>query len=132
MLRSSASVVNLGSPSDSSNTKVSSVSVCLGIDGASEIYFMDRKGRCLLLLSHRNFLKASSLRLALKSATAAELASFAFSIFVSAYHLCTGSAFTQLFSHSSHSTSVQSEAGRPSRQFLLESNLTLMDLWIIS
>ena len=76
---------------------------------------------------HLNFLKASSLRLALNSATAAAFASFAFSIFVSAYHLCTGSALTQFFNHSAHSTSIQSEEGSPERQFLAESNFTLSD-----
>lgn len=77
---------------------------------------------------HLNFLKASSLRLALNSATAAVFASLAFSIFVSAYHLCTGSALTQLFNHSAHSTSIQSEEeGSPERQFLAESNFTLND-----
>ena len=76
---------------------------------------------------HLNFLNASSLRLALKSATAAALASLAFSILVSAYHLCTGSALRQPRSHSAHSTSTQQsgEGGSPARQFLADSNLTL-------
>ena len=125
MLRSSASAANSESAADSSSTKVSRVSVCLWNDNSLSLTDVSGKKRNEKAI-HRNFLKASSLRLALNSATAAAFASFAFSIFVSAYHLCTGSALTQPFSHSAHSTSIQSEEGSPARQFLAESNFTLM------